>query len=123
MPLSSVVESQKLEQGDGHQVNHAGVFRWRGEVTSMLDLGHSLDTAEGIREEGYIIVLEAGGKRRGVLVDQILGIQEVVVKGLDPILGKPSGIAASTVRGDGHPLLILDPRSLIEIDPFVKASA
>ncbi len=123
MPLSSVVESQRLEQGDGHQVNHAGVFRWRGEVTSMLDLGHSLDTAEGIREEGYILVLEVGGKRRGVLVDQILGIQEVVVKGLDPILGKPSGIAATTVRGDGHPLLILDPRSLIEIDPFVKASA
>ena len=75
-----------------------------------------------MRNEGYAIGIEGGGKYRGLLVDEIKRIQEIVVKGLDPIFGSPPGISASTVRADGRPILILDPRSLVEIEPFASAA-
>lgn len=123
MPLSSVVEVQHLDLGDGHRVNNAGVFRWRGEVVTMLDLGHFFETAPVIREEGYVIVTEAVGKKRGLLVDTIDGIEEVVVKGLEPVVGAPAGVAGTTVLGDGRPILILDPRALVTVEPFMGRSA
>ena len=45
------------------------------------------------------------------------------MRGLDPILGRPVGVFGSTVLGDGRPILILDPRSLVQVEPFVEESA
>ncbi len=120
LPLPAVVDSRRFYAKDGHQVNHAGVIRWRDKLISLMDIGYNFGTAEGIREQGYLIVIEAAGKHRGLLADEIKGIREVVVKGLDPIVGNPPGVAGSTVLGDGRPILILDPRGLVEIEPFVK---
>ncbi len=121
LPLASVVDSRRLRCGESHRVNNAGVMRWRERTIPLLDLGCSFGTARAMRESGYVIVIEAQGKQRGLLADQIRGIQEVVVKGLDPIVGDAPGIAGSTVLGDGRAILILDPRSLVEAAPFVEA--
>ncbi|HEX9729519.1 MAG TPA: chemotaxis protein CheW [Gemmatimonadales bacterium] len=118
LPLTSVVESRRLRPGDCHRVNRAGVLRWRNEVISLLDLGTHFGTGTAARDGGYVVVVGAGGKRRGLVADAIHGLQEVVVKGLDPIVGRPTGIAGSTVLGDGRPILILDPRALVDVEPF-----
>ncbi|MCH8990651.1 MAG: chemotaxis protein CheW, partial [Acidobacteria bacterium] len=123
LPLPAVVDSLRFHITDRHEMNHAGVIRWRDKLISLLDLGHNFGTARELRTEGYVIVIEAAGKHRGLLADEIKGIREVVVKGLDPIVGSPPGIAGSTVLGDGRPILILDPRSLVEIEPFVRKHA
>lgn len=123
LPLTAVVESRQLRPGDQHIVNGAGVLKWRDRVISLLDLGRSFGTAAALRDEGYVVVVEAAGKHRGLLVDKISGIQEIVVKGLDPIVGNPAGISGSTIVGDGRPILILDARTLVELEPFVGTPA
>jgi two-component system chemotaxis sensor kinase CheA len=123
LPLAHVVESRRLAAGDDHQVNHAGVLRWRDTVIPLLDLGCHYGTARRRRRTGYVVVIETLGKRRGLVADAILGMQEVVVRGLDPILGKPVGVSGSTVLGDGTPVLILDPRALVDVEPFVEETA
>ncbi len=123
LPLVNVVESRRLEAGDGHELNHAGVLQWRDSVISLLDLGCHFETSSTIRDQGYVVVIEANGKHRGLITDEIRGIQDVVVRTLDPTVGKPLGVAGSTVLGDGRPILILDARRLADIEPFVKEAA
>jgi len=123
VPLTAVVESRRMSHGDSHTVNQAGVLPWRGELLTLLDLGWHFQTKSEARRAGYIIVIEVGGKRRGLVADQILGVREVVVKGLDPIVGHPPGVGGSTVLGDGRPILILDPRKLVEVEPFSREAA
>lgn len=115
LPLSLVVESRRLKADDGHELNGGGVMRWRDETIAMLDLGVRFGTRHTWRREGYVIVVEAAGKRRGLVADAIIGLQEVVVRGLDPICGRSPGIAGSTVLGDGRPILILDARTLVDL--------
>jgi two-component system chemotaxis sensor kinase CheA len=123
LPLAQVVESRRMRPGESHAVNHAGVLAAAGSVTTLLDLGCHFGTAARRRESGYVVVMEATGRRRGLVADAILGLQEVVVRGLDPILGRPAGVAGSTVLGDGTPILILDPRALVDAEPFVREAA
>jgi two-component system chemotaxis sensor kinase CheA len=120
VPLMAVAESRRLRNGDGHKVNNAGVLQWRDELVSLLDLGLHFETAVTPRSEGYVIVVKGGSRHRGLLADAILGVQEVVVKSLDPIVGQPAGVGGSTVLGDGRPILILDPRKLVDVEPFVR---
>jgi two-component system, chemotaxis family, sensor kinase CheA len=122
LPLTSVIESQRFQKGDGHQINHSGVFVWRKRVIPFLDLGHVFGTAERIRNSGYIVIIESGDRQRGLLVDDIMGIREIVVKGLDDTVGNPQGVSGATILGDGRVLLILDPPGLIGLSPFVKAA-
>lgn len=123
VPLNAVIETRRLRTGEGHRVNHAGVYVWREDVLTLLDLGCQFETAVTPRDEGYVIVIEAAGKCRGLLADEILGVREVVVKALDPIVGHPPGVGGSTVLGDGRPILILEPRKLVELEPFVLEAA
>ncbi|RMH17615.1 MAG: hypothetical protein D6696_15190 [Acidobacteria bacterium] len=121
LPLTTVTETLSLEAGDRHELNHAGVLRWRGGVLPLLDLGLAFATAEEPRRQGYAVVIESGGRLRALAVDDIIGIRDIVVRGLDPVVGQPIGISGSTILGDGRVIMILDPASLMTIPPFVGA--
>jgi two-component system chemotaxis sensor kinase CheA len=123
LPLSAIVESVRFRPGDGHQINHAGAYRWRGSVIPLLDLGFVFGTARDLRKQGYVVIVEAEGKHRGLIGDDLTGIKEIVVKGLDSIVGSTAGVAGSTILGDGRVVLILDPRGLVGIKPFLENEA
>ncbi|MEM8964581.1 MAG: chemotaxis protein CheW, partial [Acidobacteriota bacterium] len=118
LPMTAVVETLRLADSRRHEVNHAQVVRWRGRIVPFLDLGVAFATRETPRDHGYVIVIEAGARLRALGADEISGIRDIVVKGLDPIVGQPSGIAGSTILGDGRVIMILDPTSLITVSPF-----
>ena len=118
LPLASVVESIAVGDGDAHEINGAGVVRWRGEVLPLLDLGYCFGTARARRRQGYAVILATEETRRAVLVEELQGIREVVVKPLDELAGRPPGIAGSTVLGDGRAVLILDPAGLLALSPW-----
>lgn len=122
LPLTSIVESLRFEPGDGHTLNHAGVLTWRDRVIPLLDLGHVFGTRVGVRHRGYVVLMESEGKRRGLVVEDLAGIREIVVKKLDPIMGHPPGIGASTILGDGRVILILDPKGLASYEPFIHGT-
>ncbi len=120
LPLTAVVESTRLAARDRHRVNQARVMRWRDKLIPILDLGLTFGTAQEARDQGFVVVIEIGGRFRGLAIDALVGIRDIVVKGLDSIVGQPSGISGSTVLGDGRVIMILDPASLAATPPFVE---
>jgi two-component system chemotaxis sensor kinase CheA len=60
------------------------------------------------------VVLQADARRRGLLVDRVIGHQEIVAKGLDPVLGRPPMVSGTAVMGDGRVTCILDPARIVE---------
>ena len=117
IPLQSIVETLELRPGEGHEINHSGILRWRRRMVPLLDLGCIFGTSAVPRSAGYAVVLEADRKHRGLVADAITGSREILVKELDPIVGKPQGISGGTILGDGRVILILEPRGLVAIDP------
>src|SRR5262249_17773932 len=118
LPLISIRESIRFDAEQRHQINNAGVLRWREYVIPILDLGCVFGTANQVRTEGRLVIIHADGKDRGIVVDEVMGIREIVVKGLDPMVGNAPGVSGSTILGDGHVVLILDPSGLMNIKPF-----
>lgn len=123
LPLAAVVESRRLRRGERHEMNGAAVVKFRDRLLPLVDLGFQFGTRPAPREEGYLLVVQAAGRTRAVAVDAIAGMQEVVVRRLDGVVGRPAGVGGSTVLGDGRPILILDPRGLMELAPFYREAA
>lgn len=108
LPLVDVAETVRVEAGMMHQVVRQGMMSWRGEVIPLLDGGQLLGRPSD-RQRTYCVVLRSSGTRhRGLMVDALLGHQDVVVKALDPALGRPLAVAAATILGDGRVACILD---------------
>ena len=120
LPLSSVQETRRLAAGQRHMMNHSGVVRWRGRLVPLLDLGVFFETRSEAQDSGYVVVVEAEGRFRGLVVDEMVGIQDVVVKPLGEAVGSPRGLAGSTILGDGAVVLILDPIDLAGTSPAVE---
>lgn len=119
VPLNAIIETIRIAPGDVHVVNDAAVFNWRGKVVPLLDLGIVMASSSELRSRRYIVLIEVDGRHRGLLVDDLIGIREIVVKGLGDIGAPPPGIAGATILGDGRVLLILDPKSLSLITPLL----
>lgn len=123
LPLLSVQETIHLRGVARHTMNQARVMRWRGGLVPLLDVGVAFATTREPRHEGNIVVIEAEGRRRGIVVDAIAGIRDVVVKPLDEVTGHATGLAGCTILGDGRVVLILDPTGLIVLSPFLEQTA
>ncbi len=111
IPLSYVLESFKLDPAATHTVDHRRVVSWRDEWIPLVDGGHLL----GSREAGdspYCVVIAAGAKRCGLLVHSVHSRRDVVVKGLDDILGRQDCLSGVTTLGDGRVVFILDVTAL-----------
>jgi two-component system chemotaxis sensor kinase CheA len=119
IPLAHVVETVRVEDGDIHEINHRGVVLWRGELLPVVD-GATLvgaGTVAGEPARKYTVVVQAGTRRRGVLVDRLHGHRSVVAKGLDPALGHARLVSGTTIMGDGRVTCILDAQRLVDPSP------
>ena len=109
VPLSHVAETVRAEPEAIRQINNQGVTQWRGDLIHVADAGAVLGTQEPSRApRPFYVVMTAGAKRRGLLVDRLIGHQDIVVKGLDPALGRPAVVSGTTILGDGQVACILD---------------
>ncbi|MBA3260111.1 MAG: chemotaxis protein CheW, partial [Gemmatimonadales bacterium] len=115
VPISQVAETVRAEPEAMHQINRQGVTLWRGDLIQVSDGGALLGTSgRPAAARRFFIVISAGGKRRGVLVDRLVGHQDVVVKGLDRTLGRPQVVSGTTILGDGRVACILDAARILE---------
>jgi two-component system chemotaxis sensor kinase CheA len=109
VPLSHVAETVRAEPEAIRQINNQGVTQWRGDLIHVADAGAVLGTREPSRApRPFFVVMTAGARRRGLLVDRLIGHQDIVVKGLDPALGRPAVVSGTTILGDGRVACILD---------------
>jgi two-component system, chemotaxis family, sensor kinase CheA len=109
VPISHVAATVRTEADTVHQVNQKGVALWRGDLIHVSDAGALLGTgapANGSRR--FYVVISMGNRRRGILVDRLIGHQDIVVKSLDPTVGRPQVISGTTILGDGRVACILD---------------
>lgn len=115
IPLTHVGETIRLDDGEVHQLHHQGMVLWRGSMLAVDDaaaLFNAPTPAPAARH--YCVVLTAGTRRRGLLVSRLIGHQEIVIKGLDPMLGAPPFVSGTTILGDGRVACILDAVRLTE---------
>jgi two-component system, chemotaxis family, sensor kinase CheA len=109
VPISHIAATVRTEPDTLHQVNQKGVALWRGDLIHVCDGGALLGTGaapNGSRR--FYIVISMGSRRRGILVDRLIGHQDIVVKSLDPTLGRPDVVSGTTILGDGKVACILD---------------
>ena len=123
LPLTAVVEALRPAEQERHHVNGAPVLKWRRQLVPIIDLGQHFDTRPEVRPEGSPIIIEINGRFRALLIDDIVGIRDIVVKGLDSLVGRPAGISGSTILGDGRVIMILDPAVLTALSPFALTAA
>ncbi len=116
LPLSSVVEVVAINLDSVYTVSHQEVIRIRQEVIPILRLDRALGV-ENPREDlenRYVVNVGLGMQRIGLVVDELLGQQEIVIKSLGEYLGGITGIAGSTILGDGRVIMIIDVADLIQ---------
>jgi two-component system chemotaxis sensor kinase CheA len=113
LPLAAVGEILHLEFLHVHLIDGQQVVKVRGQALPIFYLRHWLLRGQTERDplptEGHIVVANAGGQRIGLLVDKLIGQEEVVIKPLGTGLnGTTPGVAGATITGDGGIALILD---------------
>ena len=113
VPLSHVAETSRVEPEAVHEIAGRGMLMWRGSAVNVADGGTLLGTGTRPAARDYCVVLFAGARRRALLVDRLVGHQDVVVKGLDPALGRPQLVSGTTILGDGRVACILDAAGLV----------
>ena len=115
VPLTHVAEAVDPRHGEVQQVDGREALVLRGRVIPLVRLRELLGVTDGGTPPGRqpIIVLEIGERRSGVVVDAVLGHQEIVVKPYQPPRGATPVFSGATILGDGAPALILDAGGLI----------
>jgi two-component system chemotaxis sensor kinase CheA len=116
LPLSSVIESFQVNPGTIRTIGGSGrVIEVRDEFMPVLDLERVFDVPRFDHDQagGIVVVAEAEGGRVALLVDQLLGQQQVVVKNLEANYRRVNDISGATIMGDGRVALILDVGSLV----------
>ncbi|HTP73588.1 MAG TPA: chemotaxis protein CheA [Burkholderiaceae bacterium] len=118
LPLSSVVESFQVEPGMVRTVGVCNrVVQVREEYMPVIDLEgvFAVPRADGHDGNGIMVIVEAEGSRVAVLVDELLGQQQVVVKNLESNYRKVANVSGATIMGDGRVALILDAGALVRL--------
>jgi len=116
LPLSSVVESFQVQPGMVKTIGGSGrVVEVRDEYMPVVDLERVFNVPRFDFEHvsNIMVVVEAEGGRVALLVDELLGQQQVVVKNLEANYRKVQDISGATIMGDGRVALILDVGSLV----------
>jgi two-component system chemotaxis sensor kinase CheA len=114
VPLNHVAETVRLESTALHQIHQQGFVLWRGSAIQLADAGALLGSpATSTAPRNYYVVLYAGTRQRGLLVDRLVGHRDIVVKRLDPTVGRPEVVSGATILGDGRVVCILDAAAIV----------
>lgn len=122
-PLTNVVETLALKPGEIRRVRHNEVIVVRGRVLPLIRLAHLFNQESNPGERVFVVVLGSGDKKVGVVVDRLIGEQEIVIKSLGSYLGQVSGLSGATILGDGSVALIVDARSIVKEGGVEEAAA
>lgn len=118
MPLVSIIESIRPKPNQVKTVTGKGeVVVVRKEPLPLLRLHALLSVPTTVVDpaRGLVVVVEHEGRRLAVLVDELLGQQQVVIKSLETHFKKVDGIVGATILGDGHPALIVDVAGIVQM--------
>jgi len=125
IPLAYVMETNRICAKEIYTIDQKEVIELRENVISLLRLGDlfhitplyppvSRENGGGLNDKFYTIILGMGQQRIGILVDELLGQEDIVVKPLGEIFANASLVAGATIMGDGNVVLILDVNAILQ---------
>jgi len=118
LPLGSVIETLLIKDKDIQRINQREVVVIRGVTTplvrmrSVFGMGGESSSAE----EFYVVIVGLAEQRMGLVVDRLVGEQEVVIKSLSRFCGEVRGVSGATILGDGNVALIADVNGIVAND-------
>ncbi len=112
IPLSSVVEITRITDQEIHRVDQREVLRLREQILTLVRLNqlgrlHSIDS-QPARKKNFVIVIGAAEKRIGLIVDSLVGEEELVIKALPGEIVSSDLVSGASILGDGTVVLILN---------------
>jgi two-component system chemotaxis sensor kinase CheA len=114
VPLSSVVEITRITDADIHRVDQREVLRLREQILTLVRLNslsqiHAVPAPEGKKKNrSFVIVIGAAEKRFGLIVDTLVGEEELVIKALPTEIISSDLVSGASILGDGTVVLILN---------------
>jgi len=119
IPQLAVVELVRSgAEGDNRieYINETRVLRLRDRLLPLLDLADTLglEPRESERDAVFVVVMQIGGQRFGVVVDEVFDTEEIVVKPLASVLRSGTLFTGNTILGDGSVIMIMDPNGLAQ---------
>ncbi|OOP89661.1 chemotaxis protein CheA [Helicobacter pylori] len=124
IPLSSVLETVRISQDEIYTVDGKSVLRLRDEVLSLVRLSDifKVDAILESNSDVYVVIIGLADQKIGVIVEYLIGQEEVVIKSLGYYLKNTRGIAGATVRGDGKITLIVDVGAMMDMAKSIKVN-
>jgi two-component system chemotaxis sensor kinase CheA len=127
LPLTNIVESLRPKPNDLHGVvNRWDVIMARGEYVRLVYLHQLFGISGAVTDptKGLVVLLETEESGRiGLVVDEVIGQQQVVIKSLESNFRRLEGVAAATILGDGRVALILDVSGLQEMSRHAPSAS
>jgi two-component system chemotaxis sensor kinase CheA len=116
IPITSVVESHRIKPDDIKIIDNYEVFNVRSDVISLLRLDRLFRiNREQNKEHVFVVIVGSGDKKMGLVVDSLIGEEDVVIKPLRDRYTNSPGIAGATILGDGTVSLIIDISQLLDL--------
>lgn len=112
VPLSSVAEITRISKSEVHLVDQREVVQLREEVLSLIDLGH-LAHRPSSAGRMFVVVVSLADQKFGLIVDRLVGEEELVMKALDDHLVATDLVSGASILGDGTVVLVLNLPSVI----------
>lgn len=117
VPLASVLETVRIPLDEIYTIEGKNVLRLRDEVLSLVRLSDIFGVKQVYEggEHAYVVVIGLAESKLGVIVDTLVGQEEIVIKSMGDYLQGIDGVAGATIRGDGRVTLIVDVAALMEL--------
>lgn len=117
IPLGSIDSTINITPGDIKTIQNQEVILLRGQIIPIVRLAKKLNAPEAAsenKEELFVVIVHMGEQKAGVIVDTLIGQQEIVIKSLGKLLAGIKVLAGATILGNGQVALILDVGSLMQ---------
>jgi len=115
IPLGNIQTLENIHPSEIKFVQQKEVINLRGDVIPIIRLNEVLgcESTKGADEEMIVVIVKKGDRMAGLVIDELTGQQEIVIKSLGKYIGKSKVISGATILGDGEVALIVDPNALI----------
>ena len=115
IPLGNIQTLESIQPSEIKYVQQKEVINLRGDVIPIIRLNQVLgcESTKGADEEMTVVIVKKGDRMAGLVIDELTGQQEIVIKSLGKYIGKTKVISGATILGDGEVALIIDPNALI----------
>lgn len=122
IPLTSVKETVRVPVDNIYTIEGKNVLRLRDEVLSLVRLSDLFGVKQVFEggDQTYVVIVHVAESKLGIIVDNLIGQEEIVIKSLGNYLQNIDGIAGATIRGDGKVTLIADVGMIMDMAKEIK---